>query len=63
MIVSSELHLVLMGRIFLYVMLGFFTLAITLPAFIINNYRVKKIMKELGITAVQYNGYVKMFIG
>jgi len=62
MIISSATNNVLFGRISLIVMMGFFTLLITLPAFIIHNHRLKKIINELGITVEQYNAYVKMFI-
>jgi len=61
LIVFDQLGMKEVATAFLWVYIPFGTLIFTLPAFLMNKSRTKKIAKELGVTFDQYNYLVDKY--
>ena len=61
LIVFNEIGMREVAEIFVYGYIPFASLIIALPAFLLNKARVKKIVKELGITPDHYNNLVDLY--
>lgn len=55
LIVFDQLEMKEIALIFLWAYVPFAALIISLPAFLMNHARIKKIAKELGVTLQEYN--------
>jgi hypothetical protein len=62
MIISNQLGLKQLAFIFACILSAFFLFIITLPAYIMNKLRIRKIIKELGITPYIYNYLAEKYI-
>lgn len=61
LIVFDQLGMKDISLKFLWAYIPFASLIITLPAFLLNRIRTKKICKELGVTPEEYNKLVNKF--
>lgn len=50
-----------LASLFTLLYIPFFSFIITLPAFLMNNHRLRKIINELGITVREYNQLVDLY--
>lgn len=60
-IIFDQLGMKEIAKGFVWAFAPFAALLITLPAFLLNNRRIKKIAKELGITLEKYNQLVSLY--
>lgn len=61
-IIFNEIGLISIARIFAYILSLFFLFILTLPAFLMNQLRIRRIIKELGITPYIYNYLAEKYI-
>lgn len=61
LIIFDQLGMKEIARIFLWAYIPFAALIISLPAFLLNQKRIKKIAKELGVSLERYNKLVALY--
>lgn len=61
LVVFDQLGMKEVAKAFLWAYLPFAALLISLPAFILNQRRIKKIAKELGVSLERYNQLVALY--
>jgi len=61
LVVFTEIGMAKFARVFLWLYIPFGSLIITLPTFLLNKKRIKKIVKLLGINTEEYNYLVNKF--